>query len=156
MSSLKTFHRRRLKIMMCVSQMLWFHSIKSIGLLPTLLPICGIKSTLWWVASGNEDFSIPHWSSDFVVSWHKRNTRYDLVISTQVNVNLSFLVLTDVRFRIHPANTHPEEKMYMLKEWRTCREAYSGVLCTQMCCAIQQRRKSNRQRKKITAAATGS
>ncbi len=73
MSSLKTFQRRRQKIMMCVSQMLWFHSIKSIGLLPTLLPISGIKSTLWWVASGNEDFSIPLWSSDFVVSWHKKN-----------------------------------------------------------------------------------
>jgi hypothetical protein len=32
------------------------------------------------------------------------------VISTQANVNLSFLVLTDVHFRIHPANTHPDEK----------------------------------------------
>jgi hypothetical protein len=111
---------------------------------------------LWWVASGNEDFSIPHWSSDFVVSWHKKNTRYDLVISTQVNVNPSFLVLTDVHFRIHPGNTHPEGKMYVFKEWRTCREAYSEVLCTLMCCAIQQRRKSNRQRKmKLRLLLTG-
>ncbi len=60
--------------MMCVSQMLWFHSINLIGLLPTLLPISGIKSTLWCLASGNEDFSIPLWSSDFIVSWHKKNT----------------------------------------------------------------------------------